>query len=254
MSSSHADSAGQPWEGRHFEPNASAQDDGSAPPEFLAAVADLRQGRASLRDVVDVVRECRFLIPLVAVAGETAQTESGQTFEKSQELSIITVSGPDGRAILPVFSSVAAMAHWRADARPVPADAVRVALAAASESTDRIVIDARGETELVLPRPAVWAIAQQVPWVPAVEDDAVLEAIARSAEAHPEVWAASLIAGDPLGRGADPEVIVRLAIEPGLAAERLRDIVGALSAAWAADATVALSLDSLSVQPIAAPR
>lgn len=254
MSPSQHDSAGQPWEGRHFEPNPNAQDDGTAPPQFLAIVADLREGRASLREVVDVVRECRFLIPLVAVAGETAQSETGQTIDKSQELSIITVSGPDGRAILPVFSSVAAMTHWRPDARPVPADAVRVALAAASENTDRIVIDARGETELVLPRPAVWAIAQQAPWVPAVEDDAVLEAIARPAEAHPEVWAASLIAGDPLGRGTEPEVVVRLAIEPGLAPERLRDIVGELSAAWAADATVAERIDSLSVQPIAAPR
>ncbi|MER3393843.1 MAG: SseB family protein, partial [Microcella pacifica] len=177
MSPSQHDSAGQPWEGRHFEPNPNAQDDGTAPPQFLAIVADLREGRASLREVVDVVRECRFLIPLVAVAGETAQSETGRTIDKSQELSIITVSGPDGRAILPVFSSVAAMTHWRPDARPVPADAVRVALAAASENTDRIVIDARGETELVLPRPAVWAIAQQTPWVPAVEDDAVLEAI-----------------------------------------------------------------------------
>ena len=248
MSPSQHDSAGQPWEGRHFEPNPNAQDDGTAPPQFLAIVADLREGRASLREVVDVVRECRFLIPLVAVAGETAQSETGRTIDKSQELSIITVSGPDGRAILPVFSSVAAMTHWRPDARPVPADAVRVALAAASENTDRIVIDARGETELVLPRPAVWAIAQQTPWVP------VLEAIARPAEAHPEVWAASLIAGDPLGHGVEPEVIVRLAIEPGLAPERLRDIVGELSAAWAADATAAERIDSLSVQPIAAPR
>ena len=62
------------------------------------------------------------------------------------------------------------------------------------------------------------------------------------------------IAGDPLGRGTEPEVVVRLAIEPGLAPERLRDIVGELSAAWAADATVAERIDSLSVQPIAAPR
>lgn len=256
MTSPRTDSAGQPWEGRRLEPNANAADDGSAPPAYLAAHAALRAGEATLRQVVDAVRDCRFLIPLVAVegAGPTQLSESGMRIDGSQELSIITVSGPDGRAILPVFSSVAAMSHWRPDARPVPADAVRVALAAASENTDRIVIDARSETELVLPRPAVWAIAQQAPWVPAVEDDAVLEAIARPAEAHAEVWAASLIAGDPLGRGTEPEVIVRLAIEPGLAPERLRDIVGALSAAWAADATVAERIDSLSVQPIAAPR
>jgi hypothetical protein len=254
VTSPRSDSAGQPWEGRRFEASVSVGDDGSAPAEFLAAIAALRGGTATLREVVDVVRGCRFLIPLVAVAGQRAVSEHGDLIDASQELSIITVSGPDGRAILPVFSSVAAMAHWRPDARPVPADAVRVALAAASENTDRIVIDARGETELVLPRPAVWAIAQERPWVPAINDDAVLEAVARPAEAHAEVWAVSLIAGDPQGRGADPEVIVRLAIEPGLDAERLRDLVRALSAAWATDATVAERIDSLSVQPVAAPR
>lgn len=254
MSSSRSDSAGQPWAGRHFETNSSAGDDGSAPSEFLEAVAALRSGRTSLREVVDVVRGCRFLIPLVAMAGETALSDSGVAIDTSQELSIVTVSGPDGRAILPVFSSVAAMTHWRPDARPVPAGAVRVALAAASENTDRIVIDARGDTELVLPRPAVWAIAQERSWLPAVEDDTVLEAVARPAEAHADVWAVSLVAGDPLGYGTEPEVIVRLAIEPGLAPERLRELVSALSAAWAGDATIAERIDSLSVQPIAAPR
>ena len=41
-SSDHADSAGQPWAGRSFEPNAFASDDGSAPAEFVAAMAEFR--------------------------------------------------------------------------------------------------------------------------------------------------------------------------------------------------------------------
>ena len=81
------------------------------------------------------MRTCRFLIPLVAVAGETGLTDDGHVVDKTQELSIITVAGPDGRAVLPVFSSVDTMRHWRPDARPVPADAVRVALAAAATGT-----------------------------------------------------------------------------------------------------------------------
>lgn len=248
-----ADSAGQPWEGRHFEPNASADDDGSAPAAYLAAIAALRAGECSLVDVVDVVRTCRFLIPLVAVAGETARTDEGLLVDKSQELSIITVSGPDGRPVLPVFSSVDTMRHWRPDARPVPADAVRVALAAASEQTDRVVIDARSpETLLVLPRPAVWAIAQGVPWVPAADDPAVLEAVARPAAQHPEIWAVSLVAGDPQGRGEGAEVVVRLGVAPNATPERVREVIGALSAQWARDATVAERIDSLSVQPVAA--
>ncbi len=248
-----ADSAGQPWEGRHFEPNEHRSDDGSAPAAYLAARDAFRRGDASFPEFVDVIRGCRFLIPLVAVAGEMGHTAEGLVVDKSQELSIITVADPDGRPVLPVFSSVDAMSRWRPDARPVPADAVRVALAAASEGTDRVVIDARsGPDEVVLPRPAVWAIAQQEPWVPAVDDDGVLEAIARPAAAHPQIWAVSLVAGDPLARGAGAEVLVRLAIEPGLDADRLRVIIASLSGAWAQDATVARRIDSLSVQPVAA--
>jgi hypothetical protein len=250
-----ADSAGQPWQGRHFEPNENAADDGSAPPAYLAAMAALRTGNGTLVDVVNVVRACRFLIPLVAVAGETGLTDDGHVVDKTQELSIITVVGPDGRPVLPVFSSVDAMRQWRPDARPVPADAVRVALAAASEHTDRVVIDARSpETLLVLPRPAVWAIAQGEPWVPAVSDAAVLEAVARPAAQHPEIWAVTLVAGDPQGRGESAEVVVRLGVEPGVTAERLRGIIADLSARWGEDATVAERIDSLTVQPVAGPR
>jgi hypothetical protein len=250
-----ADSAGQPWEGRHFAPNPSAADDGSAPAVYLEAIARLRAGERSLVEVVDVVRGCRFLIPLVAVAGETGLTDDGLLVDKTQELSIITVAGPDGRPVLPVFSSVDAMRRWRPDARPVPADAVRVALAAASERTDRVVIDARSpETLLVLPRPAVWAIAQGVPWLPAVDDPAVLEAVARPAAQHPEIWAVSLVAGDPQGRGEAAEVVVRLGVEQSATPERVREVIAALSAQWAQDATVAERIDSLSVQPVAAAR
>ncbi len=246
------DSAGQPWEGRRFEPNPNAADDGSAPASFLAVMAAFRAGSASITEVVDAVRACRFLIPLVAVAGESGTTDDGVLIDKTQELSIITVAGPDGRAILPVFSSVDAMRRWRPDARPVPADAVRVALAAAAEQTDRVVIDPRSaDTLVVLPRPAVWAIARGEPWRPAVDDPAVLDAVARPAAQHPEIWGVSLLAGDPQARGEAPEVVVRLGIEPGTAPERVRAVIAELSAAWAADPIVAERIDSMSVQPVA---
>jgi len=248
------DSAGQPWKGRSFEPNPNAADDGTAPPAYVAVHAAFRAGEATLVDVVETIRTCRFLIPLVAVAGDTGIGADGQLVDKSQELSIITVEGPDGRPVLPVFSSTAAMAAWRADARPVPADAVRVALAAASEKTDRVVIDPRSETLLVLPRPAVWAIAQSQPWLPAVDDDEVIEALSGPASAHPVIWAVSVVQGDPRATGAGPEVVVRVAHDPAAQPEAVRAALSALSAAWAADRIVAERVDSISIQPIAAPR
>jgi hypothetical protein len=42
----------------------------------------------------------------------------------------VTVAAPDGRRVLPVFTSVA-IAAWDPRARPVPADGVRTALSAA---------------------------------------------------------------------------------------------------------------------------
>lgn len=245
-----SDSAGQPWQGRRFEPNPNVDDDGSAPAAFVEGMRAFRAGELTASGLVDVVRTCRFLIPLVAALGEAGEGDHGLIVDKTQELSIITVAGPDGRPILPVFSSTAAMARWREDARPVPAEAQRVALAAASERTDRIIIDARSDDELVLPRPAVWAIARGTGWVPAMHDAEVLEAIARPAEEHPEIVAVAPVGGDPELRGSGPEVVVRLAVAPGVGAERLREAIGAMSARWASDPIVAERIDSLSVQPV----
>lgn len=249
---SATDSAGQPWAGRSFTPNPAAGDDGTAPAAFVEGMRAFRAGELDASGLVDALRGCRFLIPLVAVAGEEGENEHGVRVDKTQELSIITVAGPDGRPILPVFSSVAAMTRWRPDARPVPASATRVALAAASEQTDRVVIDARGD-ELVLPRPAVWAIARGATWVPALDDPEVVEAIARPAEEHAEIVAVAPVAGDPELRGSGPEVVVRLAVAPGVEGDRLREVIGAMSARWASDPLVAERVDALSVQPVVLP-
>lgn len=246
------DSAGQPWAGRSFTPNPAAGDDGSAPAAFVEGMRAFRAGELTASGLVAAISECRFLIPLVAVAGEEGENEHGVRIDKTQELSIITVAGPDGRPILPVFSSVAAMTNWRPDARPVPATAQRVALAAASEQTDRVVIDARGD-ELVLPRPAVWAIARGTGWVPAIDDPEVVEAITRPAEEHPEIVAVAPVGGDPELRGSGPEIVVRLAVAPGVGADRLREVIGAMSARWASDPIVAERVDALSVQPVMLP-
>jgi hypothetical protein len=82
----------------------------------------------------------------------------------------------------------------------------------------------------------------------------VLEAVARPAAQHPEVWAVTLVAGDPQGRGEAAEVLVRVGVEPGVSPERVREIVADLSAHWSADATVAERIDSIAVQPVSRER
>ena len=49
--------------------------------------------------------------------------------------------------MLPAFSSAAAMAAWDPAARPVPAPARQVALGAAGDGTELVVIDPLSDTE-----------------------------------------------------------------------------------------------------------
>jgi len=247
------DSAGQPWRGRSFEPNAHVADDGSAPPRLIEVIARFRAREVDETEVVDVFRESRFLIPLVAHAGDVGHTTDGTLVDKTQELSIVTVTGPDGRNVLPVFSSVAAMAAWNPDARPVPADGIRVALAAASEQTDVVVIDPTSATEFALRRPAVWAVAQSQPWKPSYLDREVRQAFAASIESELSVIGVSLSAGDPDARLAGPELRVELELVQGLTKAELDTTLQRLASRWAADDTIATRVDSLAVKLVASP-
>lgn len=243
-----ADSAGVPWEGRHFEPNPHAADDGSAPPALMAALSAFRSGSAGAEAVVDAVRASRLLIPLVAELGDFGHTDDGLLVDKSQELSIVTVAGPDGRDVLPVFSSVDTMRAWDAEARPVPADGVRVALAAAAEHTDLVVIDAGSPGEFVLRRPALWAIARELDWSPSHADAAVHAAFEASVVDEPAITAISLESGDPESRLEGPELLVRLALRPGLAESELEALISRLQHRWVADETIVERVDSMSLK------
>jgi hypothetical protein len=247
-----ADSAGTPWEGRHFEPNQSAGDDGSAPPGLIEAIARFRAGEVPETAVIEVVRESRFLIPLLAELGEAGVSESGHTIDKSQELSIVTVTAPDGRRVLPVFSSVDAMGVWDKTARPVPATAVRVALAAASEGTDLVVIDPTSATQFVVRRPALWAIAQSLDWVPCYSDESVLDAFAEAARTEPVVRSVAIVAGDPRGLLEGAELKVQVAITPGLDRAELNAVLERLQVLWAQSTLIADRVDSMAVQVVAA--
>ena len=102
-----ADSAGVPWEGRSFEPNPHSGDDGSADPALLAALTAFHAGQGDAVAVVEAYRTARLLIPLVAETGSAGQALEpevgpyGLPVDKTQELSIVTVAGPGGRARQP---------------------------------------------------------------------------------------------------------------------------------------------------------
>lgn len=254
-----ADSAGRPWAGRSFEPNPHAADDGGMPVELATALTRFRAGEGGQAEVVHAFASSRLLIPLIAELGDGRDDESGSAPEagphglpvdKSQELSIVTVAGPDGRRVLPVFGSVAAMSRWNPLARPVPADGVRVALAAADDGTDLVVLDPASPTEFVLRRPAVWAVARSLPWAPPFEADQVVAAFERSIGSELAVLGVELLPGDPDARLAGPELVVRLTLVAGLTRAELDATTARLARRWAEDEAIATGVDSLAVKLI----
>jgi len=247
------DSAGVPWEGRRFESNPHSGDDGTADPALLAALTAFRDGAGDEVAIVEAYRSARLLIPLVAEKGDVGVGPTGLAVDKTQELSIVTVAAPDGRAVLPVFTSVSALQRWDPAARPVPADGVRTALAAADDDTDLIVIDPVSDTEFVLRRPAVWAIAQGQAWEPSFVSPEVFRGLQQSVGSELAVRDLSVEPGDPTGRLRGPELIVRLHLIDGLEKNELDAVLSRLATRWAADDRIAVLVDSLTVKLVRSP-
>jgi hypothetical protein len=198
--------------------------------------------------VVAALHDARLLIPLVAVRGDEGVGVQGQLVDKTQELSIVTVAGPDGRNVLPAFTSVAALRTWDTAARPIPIEAARVALAAASDGTPLIVLDPGSPTEFAVRRPAFEAVATGVAWLPCFEDEAVLEAFLTAGVGEETLQAIQLAPGDPDARLAGPELLVQLSVRAGLERDELDALLERLQGAWAADPMIAARVDSIGVR------
>jgi hypothetical protein len=239
-----ADSAGVPWAGRTLAGQPFAGDDGTTDAELRTALAGWQAAEttAALIAVVRAWAPTRVLVPIVAVLGEdddlSAAADHGQG-DKSADMALVTITGRDGRRILPTFSSTAALASWNATARPVPVEAARAAQAAVVEGCDLIAIDPAGPVECLLPRPVVWAVAQGRDWVPPTEDPAVLSAVAAIATALPGLTAHRCEPDGPAGLN------VVLGLPVGLEPDQVHQITGRASQLLAADDVVAERADSL---------
>ncbi len=249
-----ADSAGVPWAGRSFEANGYANDDGSANPALITALEAFAEGQVNIDQVIDRVRESRLLVPLVANLGDSEIGAHGQLVEKSADLAIVTVKGPDGQTAMPVFSSVQAMNRWNPAARPVPSEPVKVALAAAAELTNRIVLDPGSDTEFVIRRPAIAAIAQSIDWKSPEEIPAVHDAFAKSIESEPEVFAFALMQGDPQARLVSAELMVLLRVRQGLEKDQIEAILERVTTRWSESEVLAKLVDSMTLKLVPAAK
>lgn len=248
------DSAGRPWAGRTFQAHdtAYAGDDGSADPGLMEALKQFHAGETGEQSVVDALRSARLLIPLMAHAGDEGVNQHGIRVDKTQELAIVTVEGPTGRAVLPAFTSVDTLRAWDTAARPVPAESRRIAIAAAGEGTQLLVLDPGSPTEFGLRRPALWALAQDLPWIPAYADDEVASAFLDGAADEPAVASVAVSASSSTARLDGPEVVVRLGLRPGLDREALSALLSRVQANWAASDMIRDRVDSMTVKVVAA--
>jgi hypothetical protein len=260
------DSAGQSFDGRAFEPHPFAGDTGEADPALAGALERfhaLVQDKTSVPDfsqisdswiaLVDALRNSRVLVPLIAEAGGISLSDEGVKSEKTQELSIIHVEGPDGRPVSPLFSDVASMAAWNSAARPVPVSASQAALAAASDGLALIVINPGQLNSVTLRRSAVKAVATGEAYVAPYRDPLVLQAL-REALVGQESWfpRLSMRSGDITHSLSGPEVIVELSATPGLNKKELHSRLAQVSVKWTESSILTERVDGLGVKVVSA--
>ncbi len=186
-------------------------------------------------------------MPVVAVLGDSETSSlTGLTSDKSADMALVTLTAPDGRQALPVFSGTQALSAWDARARPVPVATRRAALSAVEEGCQLLVVDPAGAA-VVVPRPALWALAQGEVWLASPRHPDVAAAVHGAVAGEPAVVSARTEPGTRPG-GGGAELVVVLAVRPGLDRPGVDALVQRVSAALAAHEAVAERVDSITLR------
>lgn len=237
--------------GRDLPPSSAfAGDDGAVPPALAVALDRFAAGEVGAADVVAALAEVRVLVPVLAQLEVADVTADGLQVDKEASAGVVALRGPDGRTALPVFSGVDALTAWRGTARPVPAEGPRAALAALAEGWEVLVLDPAGPTTVVVPRPAVQALASGGTWRPAVGPDGVRDDIRDAVRACLDGVPAVRSADVEPGRRAEVAVVVGL--EPGLDRPSLDQVLDRVGQALAADRVVAEQVDTIEIRVVTA--
>lgn len=258
------DSAGVSWQGRDLSETEGpahnfATDDGSADPGYAAAAQELAAGTGDEADVVAALASARLFVPIVAQLGGVAEGMDGLVADKTADMALVMLTGPDGRSALPVFSAVEHLRNWHPKARPVAAYAPRVALSAVSEKAELVVVDPGADLTFVLRRPAVWAVAKQQLWIPSYRDPAVSAIIASAVAEEPAVVGVEVAAGSGIcsvtgggtemsGGGSGPELRLVVHLGSGLDRSQLEQLLERVQRRLASDELFVERVDSLEVR------
>jgi hypothetical protein len=238
-----ADSAGQAWAGKTIPSHGFSGDPGDADAALVAALAAAHDapGDETEAALMEHVARARWLVPVVALASEV--DESGpHAVDARSEMAAVTLTSPDGSRALPMFTSLENLAAWDPAARPVPVAAAAAAQAAITEGCHVLLVDVASEHATVLRPSMLWALAQERGWEPSHRDPHVLAAVRAAVAAEPEVSGHRVEAGGPAGAGV---LRVVLALEPGLAADRVGAIATRIGERIATDGETRARIDAL---------
>jgi hypothetical protein len=212
-------------------------DRGAADPLLTAALAAYQVGQGSEQAALTALAAARLLVPVIAVLGHGAATDGTATDgtatdaaatdgaptaprgDKDSEMVLPTLIGRDGRPAVLAFTGLDALARWRPDARPMPAEADRVWRAAVADGC-AVVIDVAGPVPLAVEGARLAALAAGRPVPPPYDDPDV------RAEVQAAIAAEPVIAGFSLAPGPDdgPDLAVTLHLaRTGPAARPARD-------------------------------
>ncbi len=222
-----------------------ADDDGTADARLAQALIRFSHGKAPLTEVVDALQYARVLVPVLADGEQRIMGKHGVEQDHVGSTGVVALQIPDGRSALPIFTDVDAMRTWSADARPIPAEGPRAALAAAAEGWSVMVLNPVMES-VVIPRPAVWALGKGETWRPAVVDDRVADDVREAIiDAVPLDDEVRRIDAAP---GRQAEVAVVVALVPGLDRGAVDDAVRRVHQALAESPVVADRVDSMELR------
>lgn len=257
------DSAGQGWEGRDLSGEGNPlhnfdNDDGLIDAGLKAALDGLVAGTGSEQQVHAALAGARIYIAVVAQLAAGGLGEHGFAEDKEADMALVTLSAPDGRKALPVFSSVQNLQAWHAEARPVAVYAPRAALSAVSEDAQMLVLDPGADFTFVLRRPGLWALARQRAWIPSYFSEDLAAMVGAEARNEESLAAIHLAPGRGVGSrtaqgtsvpggGAGPELRLEFTFRPGTDEARARECVSRIHTRLAANQAFAENVDSLEV-------
>jgi SseB protein N-terminal domain len=179
-------------------------DGGAADPRVTAALTAYHAGQGSEQEALTALATSRLLVPVVAVLADG----SAAAGDKNSEMVLPTLIGKDGRPAVLAFTGLDALARWRPDARPVPAEAGRVWRAAVGDGC-AVVIDVAGPVPLAVEGTRLAALAAGQPVPPPHEDGDV------RAEVEAAIAAEPVIAGFSLAPSQQVDLAVRLQLAAG---------------------------------------